>query len=269
VFILFFVIYFRYIFGFFMRNFERQADAFVYTHFESAAPLVSTLKKIAAASGQPMDKPNWHHFGIGQRVGFLEKCEADRSHITRHDRKLKISIASYLVGMVLFAVIGYQLNYGQGGQTFFRHQLIRHFEQELAASPANPLILTYLGDLYYEDANLGKTISAYEQALAIEVKNPHVLNNLAWLYATGKDPELRNPQRALLLAREAARLDPSAQVLDTLAECYYANGDVASAISTEALALKAATENRPYYRKQLSRFRTDRNTGSSAGALPK
>jgi Zn-dependent protease with chaperone function len=259
VFITLFVIYFRYIFGFFMRNFERQADAFVYTHFESAAPLVSTLKKIALASGQPMEKPNWHHFGIGQRIGFLEKCEADRAQITRHDRKLRISMAVYGVGMVLLAVIGYQLNYGQGGQTFFRHQLIRHFKQELAASASNPLVLTYLGDLYYEDGDLEKAALAYEQALAIKERNPYVLNNLAWLYATGKDPNLRYPQRALFLARKAAELDPSAHVLDTLAECFFVNGDVASAISTETLALKAAKKNQAGYRKQLSRFKAEAN----------
>jgi len=257
VFILLFILYFRYVFGFFMRNFERQADAFVYTQFDSAAPLISTFEKIALASGQPKDKPNWHHFGIGQRIGFLESCEADRSHIARHDRKLIISMAAYLTGMALFAVIGYQLTYGQDGQAFFRHQLIRHFEQELADSPANPLVLTYLGDLYYDEGDLTKTARAYEQALAIDMRNPYVLNNLAWIYATGKNAALRHPRRALLLARKAVRLDPSARVLDTLAECYYATGDVASAVETETRALAAATENHGYYRHQLARFKAD------------
>jgi Zn-dependent protease with chaperone function len=35
-----FLIYFRFIFGFFMRNFERQADAYVYALFDSAKPLM-------------------------------------------------------------------------------------------------------------------------------------------------------------------------------------------------------------------------------------
>jgi Zn-dependent protease with chaperone function len=33
-----FLIYFRFLFGYFMRNFERQADAFVYTLFDNALP---------------------------------------------------------------------------------------------------------------------------------------------------------------------------------------------------------------------------------------
>ena len=38
-----FLIYFRFIFGFYMRNFEREADIYVYTLFDSAQPLISTL----------------------------------------------------------------------------------------------------------------------------------------------------------------------------------------------------------------------------------
>jgi len=63
-----FFIYFRYSFGYFMRNFERQADTYVYALFQSAKPLISTFKKIAATTGQPPDKPNWHHFSIKERA---------------------------------------------------------------------------------------------------------------------------------------------------------------------------------------------------------
>ncbi len=41
------LLYFRYIFGYFMRNFERQADTFVFSLFASAWPLISTFTKIA------------------------------------------------------------------------------------------------------------------------------------------------------------------------------------------------------------------------------
>jgi len=39
-----FLIYFRFIFGFFMRNFERQADTYVYALFNSAKPKAKFTK---------------------------------------------------------------------------------------------------------------------------------------------------------------------------------------------------------------------------------
>jgi Zn-dependent protease with chaperone function len=99
-----FLVYFRFIFGYFMRNFERQADASVYGLFTSAGPLISTFEKIVAVSGHSPDKPNWHHFSIGQRVDFLKRCEADRSWIRRHDRRIKTSIAIYVATMLVVGV---------------------------------------------------------------------------------------------------------------------------------------------------------------------
>ncbi|MDA8403648.1 MAG: M48 family metallopeptidase, partial [Desulfobacteraceae bacterium] len=59
--------YFRYLFGYFMRNFERQADLFAYSMLNSAQPLISTFEKITQTSGQSPDRPNWHHFSITER----------------------------------------------------------------------------------------------------------------------------------------------------------------------------------------------------------
>ena len=43
VIIVMFLVYFRFIFGYFMRNFERQADIYVYRLFDSARPLIYDL----------------------------------------------------------------------------------------------------------------------------------------------------------------------------------------------------------------------------------
>ena len=71
VIIIVFLIYFRFIFGYFMRNFERQADTYVYALFHSAKPLISTFEKIAATSGEHPDRPNWHHFSITKRIEYV------------------------------------------------------------------------------------------------------------------------------------------------------------------------------------------------------
>ena len=75
-----------------MRNFERQADLHIYQFTHDASPLISTFYKIASFSRQSIDKPNWHHFSITERISFLHQCEHDRHFIQRHDRKVKKSL---------------------------------------------------------------------------------------------------------------------------------------------------------------------------------
>lgn len=253
--ILCFVIYFRFIFGFFMRNFERQADAYAFTLSNSAAPLISTFKKIAIASGQPADKPNWHHFSILERIQFLEKCEQDPSVIKRHDQKIRRSISIFLVGLLLCGTVSYQLNFGKVGQKLSNHFYEKLLLRELSKNQNDPFLLSRLGDLYYSKNDYTKTINAYEHSLRTKPNSPHVLNNLAWLYATCEDESLRHPERALKLAIHAASLQRSAEVLDTLAESYYVNGEFAAAVQAEESALALTKTNKPYFETQLKKFK--------------
>ena len=250
-----FLVYFRFFFGYFMRNFERQADGFVFTLFDSAAPLISTLEKIAASSGQPPDRPNWHHFSISERIRFLASCETDRSHIQRHDKKIRRSIGAYVAAMLVIGFVGYHLNFGETGQKLNNHFFEKILLQELDSDPDNPQLYRMLGDLYYSTENYEGVRWAYEQSLQLKADDPHVLNNLAWFYATSEDRQLRNPERALELALQAADILEAPHVLDTLAECYYVNKFYDLAVETEKRALKLARENRAYYRDQLKKFK--------------
>ena len=252
--IIIFVIYFRFIFGYFMRNFERQADTYVFTLFDSAGPLISTLEKIALTSGQPMDKPNWHHFSIKKRIDYLKKCEVDRKWIYHHDQKIKKSIVVYMAGILIIGGIGYHFNFGETGKKINQHLFENIIKRELLKSPQNADLYGHLGDLYYSNKDYPRTVQAYEQSIALEPNNPKVLNNLAWLYATCEDEAFQNPQEALRLAEQAAEFEESPHVLDTLAESYYVNGRLEEAIATERRALDLATKNISYYQKQLDKF---------------
>ena len=58
--------------------------------------------------------------------------------------------------------------------------------------------------------------------------------------------------RALLLARQAARLQPTAAyILDTLAAALWANGMIDEALAVEKGAIKLDPANRPFYRRQM------------------
>jgi Zn-dependent protease with chaperone function len=255
VIIIVFLVYFRFIFGYYMRNFERQADIFVYSLFDSAQPLISTLKKIVATSGQSADRPNWHHFSIRQRIDYLNKCESDPRWIHHHNQKVKKSIGLYLIGMLLIGFVGYQLNMGDIGSQLNQNVLEKLIVRELQKSPDNPNLYRLMGDLYYERKDYPGVKDAYERALELRSDDPHVLNNLAWFYATCEDPSLRDPQRALLLAKMAIERDRSSHVYDTLAESYFVNGLNAEAIEAGEQALKLAKGNRSYYKQQLEKFR--------------
>ncbi len=255
IFILSFLIYFRYIFGYFMRNFERQADCYVYTLFDSAQPLITTLEKIALTSGQPPDKPNWHHYSISERIAYLQKCERDKSSIIRHDRKIHKSIAAYLIGLLLFGSVGYALNFGETGKKFSKHFFIKVILRELEKRPDNPNLYRLLGDLYYSLDDYHGVKEAYEKAIVLEPNHPEVLNNLAWLYATCPEESIRNPFRALTLAKRAAAIMESPHILDTLAESYYINGRYEEAVAAGMKAWQLAKDGRSYYEQQLQKFK--------------
>jgi len=255
VIIIVFLIYFRFIFGFFMRNFERQADTYVYALFDSAKPLISTFEKIAATSGEHPDRPNWHHFSITKRIEYLKKCESDKIWVTRHDSKIKKSIAVYLAGIFLLCGVAYNLNFGETGKKLNKHFFLKVIQRQLEKTPDNPLLYSTLGDLYYSENNYPETIKAYEQSLGIDFYNTHALNNLAWLYATCEVENFRNPKKALELAKRAVQLEESPHILDTLAESYYVNGMFEQAVNVELRALELTTKNRDYYKKQLLKFK--------------
>jgi Zn-dependent protease with chaperone function len=256
--IVIFLIYFRFIFGYFMRNFERQADIHVYTILPNAQALISTLKKISITSRESAGKPNWHHFSIRERVAYLEACETDRSWIVRHHRKVRKSIAVYVLCTLVLGGIGYQLNYGDAGRALNEHFFESVIVREIVKTPDNADLYVMLGDLHYHRNDFAAAVNAYENAVSIQEGHARALNNLAWLYATCDDPSFRRPERALFLAKRAVAAERKAHVLDTLAESYYVNGNVAAAVSAAIQARELAQENKAYYDEQIERFSTRR-----------
>ena len=249
-----FLVYFRFIFGFFMRNFERQADTYVYALFDSGQPLISTLEKIAATSGQSADKPNWHHFSIQQRIDYLRKCETNSSWITRQDDKVKKSMGIYLVCLVLLGTLGYQLNIGTMGDRINSHLFEKAILNEIENDPDNANLYSMLGNIYYNAKNWSGTQDAWENSVALNPDNALVLNNLAWHYATCEDENYQDHFRALALAKLAIRLETSPHIWDTLAESYYVNGMYRDALEAGRKALERAAKKRSYYEDQIKKF---------------
>ncbi len=250
------IVYFRFLFGWFIRNFERQADLYVFRAQGTSGPLIRAFEKIAVLSGNIRDQKSWHHFGIGERIEFLEKCEQDRGLVRRHDRKMVVSLLVYFVVTGLFAwsmhrldpnelAAGYELRYSQAV-----------LEKKLEQEPDNSLWLQLLGDLMQENRMEEKAIHAYERALKLTPMKPDLANNMAWLLLTARDRSLRDPVRALRLARIAAALSERGHVLDTLAVALWANGRVEEAVATEIQAASLDPGHGAYYQSQVEKFQT-------------
>lgn len=253
-----FLVYFRYIFGYYMRNFERQADLHALSIMGSAQPLITTFEKIAASTGQPKDRPNWHHFSLQERIDYLDKSQRDQRWVVRHHRKIKKSIMVYTAAMILAGWAGYQLNFGAAAKTLNTGLLKTIITHRIEKQPDNADLYQVLGDIYYSENDFNKTIAAYQKAIELDPNQVPALNNLAWLYATCPDPDFRRPGKALQLAKRAAELSRQAHILDTLAEAYYVNGDIRKAVSAGKAALRRADSNQSYYRDQIDKFRSGR-----------
>ncbi len=251
------VLYFRFLFGYFIRNFERQADLHVIKAIGNSRAIISAFEKIAILSGNIRDQPSWHHFGIGQRVDFLEKCEENPSLIRRHNRKVWLSLLAYVMVIGFAATSQNLLPAEQWKQSYEEKYTEYILDQKLMREPDKALWLGIAGDLMQHKKMEKKAIAAYDKALALEPSNPKLLNNLAWLLLTSDDPSLRNPKRALSLARLAALQIPAGHVLDTLATAYWANGFVDKAVEVETQALFADPAEGIYYREQIEKFQTE------------
>jgi len=255
------IIYFRYVFGYFMRNCERQADLYAFSLLGTSRGLVSSLEKIAFYSGKSYDRPSWHHFSIRQRIDYLEKCETDRRWITRHDRKLQWSIAAFVAGLFCVGYIGYAVNLGKMGEALNTRLLEKVVTRGLEENPRDPLLHTMLGSIYYQKGAYGQAIEAYGTSVALEPNSGEALNNLAWIYATCEDTSYRDPVKALAHAEQAAILNPAPYVLDTLAESYYVNGLYDGAIMAINQALAMGPKDRGYYEGQLQKFEKAKRRG--------
>ena len=118
---------------------------------------------------------------------------------------------------------------------------------------------TFLGPAYIrlaheekdnEDIFFQRSHSLLLKALESEIENPDVYNNLAWEFALRK----KYPKETIRAAKRAHELAPDdTNIMDTLAEAYYAAGDYKNAIFWEKKALEINSDNE-FYKKQLKKF---------------
>ena len=246
------ILYFRYIMGFFMRNFERQADLYSAKLIGKPEPTIASLEKIAHVSGLSRHHPSWHHFSIAERVEFLWRSLQDPQLIKRHSRRLALFLTVFFV---LIVSLGYTLNFGPLKSNLENITLTHILNRQLVESSENVDIYRALAFVYHRRDNLAKAHWAYENILRLNPDDGLALNNLAWILATAQDTTLLDYPRALTLAKRAVGIQRSSTFLDTLAEALYVNGMYDQALQTIKEALENASENRKYFVRQLEKIK--------------
>jgi Zn-dependent protease with chaperone function len=249
-----FIVYFRYVFGFFMRNFERQADGYSFKITGASFPLVSTFKKISMLSPGSEDEPNWHHYSIRQRIEFLLKCQLDKDLVKKHDKKVNLILFIYFLVVSIIFLAGAKTEVYKSG--FIKKNAERIILSELEKNPENFELYHYLGNLMTGQNNEEKAVEAYEKALSINKNLPETLNNLAWIYITSENDKIQNTEKGIKLAEKAADLTDlqKSYLLDTLAEGYFRNRNFEKACIYAKKAYENAEENKKYYQDQLAKI---------------
>ncbi|RLB44338.1 MAG: hypothetical protein DRH12_00140 [Deltaproteobacteria bacterium] len=245
------VLYFRYIMGFFMRNFERQADLYSAKLMGTPRYTIDSLEKIALWSGKSRDIPSWHHFSIRERVECLKRMAADPGIATRHNRFVLLAFVIYVLCV---GALTYELNFAGATERFSQKFLVRVLEREAEKEPSNTAALEALAMLYHKSGDVEKALRIYRKILSIQPNNTVALNNLAWILATNPDKTSDERREALTLAKRAVALRRDPTYLDTLAEAYFVNGQRRKAIETAKEALALARKNRDYFVGQLKKF---------------
>ena len=208
--VLLLILYLRFVMGWFMRHFERQADLFAIGINGSAAPLISALEKIARISGQIRNAPSWHHFSVAQRVEALWRAQQDSGLIAAQARLIKKGLAIYGACLVALIGLGLSLDNADLQDGLQRRISVRLVDRELRSDPHNYALLLNLGILRMESGQEEEGLKTLGAALLLAPQNPEVMNTLAWFLVTAKDEGLRRPREALILAEKAVALLPPA-----------------------------------------------------------
>lgn len=245
------LVYFRFVMGFFMRSFERQADLSAAVTMGHPGPVARSLERIAEVSGKIRDLPSWHHFSIRERVECLERAGADPGVVKRHNRFVAGCLVLFLAAVT---GLGWFLNFSDMKRDMPYNLMARALIRQVQDSPEDPVLYRDLAMVYHNLEKYGKAVSAYEEALALEPETPIALNNLAWILLTSPDKSIRDEGRALGLAERAVALERAAPFLDTLAEAHYANGNPERALRLMEEALAVAEDRKDYYEGQFKKF---------------
>jgi tetratricopeptide (TPR) repeat protein len=143
-------------------------------------------------------------------------------------------------------------------------EAIVEYREAIRLDPTHTHLWRRLGQVYAQLGRGEDALNSMERGLETDPGNAGTLNDMGWLYATVEPSALRDPAKALAYAQRAVEASggTDANILDTLAEAYYANREFDKAIETEERALEIAPESEDL-QNQLVKFREAKAAASA------
>ena len=135
-------------------------------------------------------------------------------------------------------------------------EALAEFREASRLEPTNAILWNEQARVYEQMGRDEDALHSLETGLEANPGNAGILNQMGWLYATSENPTVRDPAKALAYAQRAVEASngSDANVLDTLAEAYYANQEFDEAIKAEERALEIAP-GLEAFQSQLEKFR--------------
>ena len=148
---------------------------------------------------------------------------------------------------------------------------IAQYRKALDARPDDQKVNYDLGNALFQKGMAKDAISHFEKALKADPLSVQTLNNMAWVLATCADQTLRNPPRAVELARRANEIcaGRNPDVLRTLATAHAANGEFPAALeaASQALQLASSADNanlKSILQKEIGRYEANSRGAASS-----
>ncbi len=120
---------------------------------------------------------------------------------------------------------------------------IRYLRRAVSYDPQDPQLRQHLGKTLADQGQIREAIRVFREGLDVEF-NLALANNLAWLYATSSEEELRNGEEAVALAEKACEQTRNMdyRLLHTLSAAYAEQGRFVEAADTAQTAFHLAEQ---------------------------
>jgi len=257
------IVYFRFFFGYLMRNFERQADIYCFESGINPNHLITSFEKLNTVINEPDDSKNWHHFSIYERVQFLNKCIKEPNLVTKHNKKVKNAVI--IMGLIVILAFSFSFTFIYNNTFISKKEELELnlaiVKKMIEKKPNDYGLYASYGMLNYMAENWEETIIAFKNSLLINKNQPDVLNNLAWLLLKCKNKLFINKAEALKYAKRAFslidenKISDFTHIIDTLAEAYYQNKLYEQALRFSKRAKELSRDKKEYYEKQYEKMK--------------
>ncbi len=122
---------------------------------------------------------------------------------------------------------------------------IEYFTTAVQLEPTSASVICSRGDLHADMGLYGEALADYARTIELDPEFAHAYRNGAWLLATCPDERFRDPENAILGARQALECSYGEQhvALDTLAAAFASDGQFEQAIAMVTQAVDLAPED--------------------------